>query len=74
MLHRPNKGNVEGDVSLFFALLANGESGLLKGAAFGPDVSGIFRGGGFAESTCEGDIIDLGAVSSKPAVAGYELN
>ena len=73
MLHRPNKGNVEGDVSLFFALLANGESGLLKGAAFGPDVSGIFLGG-IAESTCDGDIIDLGAVSSKPAVAGYELD
>ena len=44
MLHRPNKGNVEGDVCLIFALLANGESGLLKGAAIGPDVSGVFRG------------------------------
>ena len=44
MFDRPNKGNGEGDVSLFFALLANGESGLLKGAAIGPDVSGVFRG------------------------------
>ena len=73
MLHRPNKGNVEGDVCLFFALLANSVSDVVKRFACRPDVGRVFRGG-VTEATEDGVLIDLSSVSSEPAMACDELN